>query len=129
VLNPLARYAESKNLSLARKKKPKTPPLSDAQRSGLRAIRRRRAWFWAWALSYLPVGYAVMHQKRKEVFFAFIAIWTAALACSVIRLRAAICPRCGAPFHSRRTDGNRSRGITLARACLNCGLKLDAGRA
>jgi len=112
-----------------RKKKTRTPPLSDMQRAGLKTIRRRRAWFWVWALSYLPVGYAVMHQKNKGAFFGFIVIWSAALAFSVFRLRAALCPRCGAPFHSRRTDGNRLRGMKLARACVNCGLKLDAERA
>lgn len=106
----------------------KTRPLSAAERAGLSAIRRRRGWFWIWALSYLPVGYAVMNKKNKQAFIAFIMVWTAALAFSVIRLRAAICPRCGAPFHSRPAGNGWSRGMTLARQCLNCGLRLDAGR-
>lgn len=115
---------------MARKKnKSKTaPPLSDAQRAALRAIRWRRGWFWTWALSYLPIGYTVMRAKWKAAFLAFIVVWTAALAVSVIRLRTAKCPRCGALFHTRRTEGGWSPGMTLGRRCLNCGLAIDADR-
>jgi hypothetical protein len=115
---------------LARKKKqPKIPPLSDAQRAALGRIRRRRAWFWAWAASYLPVGYILIHQKRQAAFIGFVLIWTAGLALSVIRLRATRCPRCGGLFHTRRTERGWALGMTLGRQCQNCGLGLDAGQA
>jgi hypothetical protein len=113
---------------LAKKKNQSKPqPLSDAQCAALGRIRRRRAWFWAWAASYLPVGYIVM-WKWKQAFTAFILLWTAGLAFSVIRLRATRCPRCGGLFHSRRTEKGWGLGMTLGRQCLNCGLALDADR-
>lgn len=79
-------------------------------------------------MSYLPVGYAVMHQKWQTAFVGFVLIWTAALAVSVIRLRATRCPRCGALFHARRTEHGHAWGMTLGRRCQNCGLEIDAGR-
>jgi hypothetical protein len=114
---------------LAKKKKQsKAPPLSDAQRAALGRIRRRRVWFWAWAASYLPVGYVVVHQKWQTAFVAFVLVWTTGLAISVIRLRTTVCPRCGGMFHTRRTERGWALGMTLGRQCLNCGLRLDAGR-
>ncbi|HZO80173.1 MAG TPA: hypothetical protein VFB33_00635 [Candidatus Binataceae bacterium] len=114
---------------MARKRKQaKPPPLSDAQRAALAGIRRRRRWFWGWAVSYLPVGYVLMRGKWQAAFAGFVVVWTAALAFSVIRLRAARCPRCGAPFHAKRSERGWTLGMTLGRRCLSCGLELGAGR-
>ncbi len=85
-------------------------------------------WFWGWAAAYLPVGYIVMQQKWQMPFVGFVLVWTAGLAISVIRLRATRCPRCGALFHTRRTQREWALGMTLGRRCQNCGLELDAGR-
>ena len=113
---------------MAKKKKQlEATKLTDAQRTMLARIRLRRLWFWAFALTYLPVGYVVI-QKWKEAFFGFVMLWTAGLAISVIRLRITRCPRCGGLFHVRRTKKGWGWGMTLGNQCLSCGLKLNADR-
>lgn len=69
-----------------------------------------------------------MREQWKGAFVAFIVIWTGALAISVLRLRATVCPRCGGMFHARRTGSGFTLGLTLGRQCLNCGLPVDADR-
>ena len=97
------------------------------EQEGLRKIRRRRAWFWFFLLSYVPVVWIVIHLTRNELALVpFVLIWVVGIVVALSRSAFSQCPRCGNLFHSTTTTPTVYN--IVARKCLRCGLPLKAGR-
>jgi len=91
------------------------------ERAGLRRIRRRRTVLLVYIAVGL-VGVAVLASSRhadRYAMFAF-ALWLIGAIAPTLTVGLSRCPRCLRRFH-----GNDSQGNVFARACLNCGLRLD----
>src|SRR5215207_4188595 len=95
---------------------------------GLAEIRRRRRWFWAVFLTYLPgvalLGGLASGLTGREESFSVVAIgWMAAFVVTSARVVLSSCPRCGEQFHS-----NGQWHHPWTQRCLNCHLPLRSGR-
>lgn len=97
------------------------------QRVALRAIRRRRLFFWVeLALGLMLLVVALRYTHSRLLMLAIVILNAATLARFAGRAAFSRCPRCGQYFHS--TTSNPTVWNLLTRRCLHCGLALDADR-
>ncbi|HEY3308009.1 MAG TPA: hypothetical protein VGJ93_06110 [Desulfuromonadaceae bacterium] len=89
----------------------------------LSLIRRRRRYFFATILLYMPAILTVqkISPKYRSIGIA-IGIWIVILFVTALRSAVTKCPRCGNYFHMH--------GMTLLylRKCLHCQLHINADR-
>ena len=98
-------------------------PDREAYGVALRKIRRRRKYFFATVLVYIPalvVTYRISPTDRA--MGTVFVVWVVALIVTMLVSAIARCPRCGNYFHVN--------GMTLLylRRCLHCQLHLNADR-
>ncbi len=101
-------------------------PLSDPTAFGpaMRLIRRRRKYFFATIIAYMPAMWLVnrMFPTFRSMAITF-ALWVAFLFITALYSAVARCPRCGQYFHMN------GMSLLYLRRCLHCQLHITANRA
>ncbi|MDD2540291.1 MAG: hypothetical protein PHH28_04510 [Desulfuromonadaceae bacterium] len=101
-------------------------PKSDPAAFGpaMRLIRRRRKYFFATVIAYMPAMWLTnkMFPSFRSMAITF-GLWVSFLFITALYSAVARCPRCGQYFHMN--------GISLLylRRCLHCQLHVTANRA
>lgn len=95
--------------------------VSEAQlEAGLKKLRRRRGFFLALIVAYVPVIWMTLEltgsDKKTGMVFA---VWIVLVAIAACMTALCPCPRCRNPFHM-----NGIVPIYFLRKCLHCGLPL-----
>lgn len=102
---------------------PKTPdPATFAP--AMRMIRRRRKYFFAAIIFYMPAMWVAnrISPTLRSMAIAF-AIWVVILFITALYSALARCPRCGQYFHMN------GMSLMYLRRCLHCQLHITAEKA
>jgi hypothetical protein len=89
----------------------------------LNLIRRRRKYFFATIIVYMPAMWVVQKISPKYTSIGIaIGVWIVVLFITALMSAVTRCPRCGNYFHVQ--------GLTLLylRKCLHCQLHINADR-
>lgn len=89
----------------------------------LKKTRRRRKYFFATVLSYIPIiliTYRISPTNR--VMGAVFVIWVVILIIFTFMLAASKCPRCGNYFHMH------GMSLLILRKCLHCQLHIGSDK-
>lgn len=92
--------------------------------SGLRVVRRRRKYFFATVIAYMPFMW-VAHKVAPTFrgMAAFFAVWVVFLFITALYSALARCPRCGLYFHMH------GMSLLYLRRCLHCQLHINADKS
>ena len=92
--------------------------------SAMRLIRRRRKYFFATVIAYMPAMWAVnkVFPSFRSMAITFV-IWVVILFITALYSALARCPRCGNYFHMH------GMSLLYLRRCLHCQLHVTADRA
>lgn len=85
-------------------------------------IRRRRKYFFATVILYMPAMWVVQYNAPKSIFLA-IGIWIVILFTTALLSAVTKCPRCGNYFHVHGPT------FLYLRRCLHCQLHINADKA
>jgi hypothetical protein len=90
----------------------------------MRMIRRRRMYFFATIITYMPAMWLanLISPTLRSVAIAF-GIWVVILFCTALYSALARCPRCGQYFHMH------GMSLMYLRRCLHCQLHITANKA
>ena len=92
-------------------------------KSGMKKIRRRRWFFWAVIMCYLPAMLVSLKSTQPGLAVGVtFASWIFFLTVSVVLVALVRCPQCGNCFHM---NGFLFRPV---RKCFHCSLHLSADK-
>lgn len=92
-------------------------------RAGLQRLRRRRAFFWAGIIVYIPLIWASLQITGSDRATAWVfGVWLVYVAIAANITAFSKCPNCGYLYHIN--------GVVpmYLRRCLHCGLPLNADK-
>ena len=91
---------------------------------GMRLIRRRRKYFFATIIGYMPAMYLInkLSPTFRTMAIAF-GVWVLILFATALYSALARCPRCGQYFHMH------GMSLMYLRRCLHCQTHVTADKA
>jgi len=105
---------------------PEEPKILDpaAFATAMRLIRRRRKYFFATIISYMPAMWLAnkISPTLRSMAIAF-SLWVVFLFVAALYSALARCPRCGQYFHMH------GMSLMYLRRCLHCQLHITADKA
>ncbi len=121
----MARHATAEDQTAAEAAVCSLPHQADpgAFKQAMKLIRRRRKYFFATVLLYMPLMWGVnkLFPTFRSMAISF-GIWVAILFITALLSALARCPRCGHYFHMN------GMSLLYLRRCLHCQLHVTADR-